>query len=513
MDDATDPPQFNDVVPPARPTQPDPYTASSLADYVVLLEQLREWAAWPGKPPGFHKLEKMAHESVGIGALPRSTTHRILTGRQDLAFVRHPEQFVSDLVTTLGADSQPWLTVLKNLLPGAPPLNAAKSATDDAKRESGPSGLGLWSLLRCSRKAQVIAAALVLAIAGLASWVIQAQDAPAALTRIDYSRPAVIESGDTGLRLAIDPASDSDQGSRGVVLNAADAATVSWDLVAPYRDNPGYRQLRPTGKLLMCLEVLGGSFDERAPVQQWGCNGGQHQYWKPLPESSGVVLFKNLHSGQCLSVVSVNPDAGQQLVQRECDKRQEAQQWRVAGIGYHPSTSGPPPTSIVPTPTVGPPSAEYPGGGKDQSCDGLSLVLDPAAKPSPWSNQPFSVRDERPDAGSVSLGPGAAGAVYLFRANRKKVDGGEETYYWAEGFVRFTPKQFTMSLQWTQSPGPGGWHTCPLTFTHEYGTLKTVALPRDSNHGQHKDVAFRVCLSYQPERATARVVNCSERYS
>ncbi|MGH3873803.1 MAG: hypothetical protein ACREQL_00480 [Candidatus Binatia bacterium] len=67
---------------------------------------------------------------------------------------------------------------------------------------------------------------------------------------------------------------------------------MSWDLVAPYRDNPAFRQLRPAGKLLMCFEMDNGSFHERAAVQQRGCAGEQHQYFAGDPVPAWALPFE-----------------------------------------------------------------------------------------------------------------------------------------------------------------------------------------------------------------------------
>ncbi|MGH3799400.1 MAG: RICIN domain-containing protein [Pseudonocardiaceae bacterium] len=448
------------------------------------------------------------HPKVRHGVLSSSTMHRILSGQQDLAFAHDPARFVEALVTTLGVDATPWVEVVNKLLVAArEPLTEPDPTADlSAVPADSSSPLAWWRPLVISRKLRVIAAGLVLLTAGLVTSAVVTEETPA--PEVDYTRPAVIEVGDTGLKLAVDQNSDQ-PGGRGVVLDSAKAATVSWDLVAPYRDNPAFRQLRPTGKLLMCLEVDDGSFDERAAVQQWGCDGEQHQYWKVLPGSSGLVRFINLRSGQCLSVASAKPEAGMQVVQRECGEQQQAQQWRVVAADP-PAASSSAPTPLAPA-AVGPDPAEYPDGGKDQPCDGDGMQGLPASS-TPWSDPPELVRDKGTTGGQITLGPGAAGAVYLHRANRTNNNGIKETFYWAEGFVKFTPKQFAMALQWTKLPGPGGWHTCSIVLTKEYERLPTVALPRDANNDENRDVAFRVCLSYQPEHSTHRVVDCSERY-
>jgi len=56
----------------ASPEQPDPHTATDLTEYIAHLSWLRECAG----SPGYKAMERTAAERVGIGALPRSTTHR-----------------------------------------------------------------------------------------------------------------------------------------------------------------------------------------------------------------------------------------------------------------------------------------------------------------------------------------------------------------------------------------------------------------------------------------------------
>jgi hypothetical protein len=474
-----------------RPEPPDPATATSLADLVTLLERLRVWSGWPGRPPGFAKVEQRARTAIGVGALPRSTTHRVLSGRQDLAFVRDPARFVAELVTTLGADPTPWLAALRRHLSSTEP-------------EPVPRGPGGWRRAVRSRRALVLASVVVLVVAGLVTWGFLDDDAVIPPVRVDYARPAAFESGDSGLWMAV-PEGSREPGTRVSVLKAA---AMSWDFAASHRDNADYHQLRPTGSTLMCLDVAGGSYADRAAVQQWGCNGEPHQYWRVVPDAAAdTVRITNLGSGQCLSVAAGKAEAGMQLVQRVCDEREAVQRWRVRPVERAPAESAP--AAVTPA-TVGPDPAEYPGGGKDRPCEGISPAVDPAAQS--WVRQPVLIRDEDATRGRATVGQETAGAAELVRAERVDAAGTEETFYWVEGFVKFSPAQFTMALQWTTLPGPGGWHTCQVRFTSEHRRPKTVALPRDSTHDGSRDVWFRVCLSYQPEYPAPPVVNCAGRY-
>ncbi|MFI9450058.1 RICIN domain-containing protein [Amycolatopsis sp. NPDC052450] len=480
--------------PPARGAPPDPRSAIDIPAFVALLKELRGWAG----NPGYKKtLQAWADKKLGPGQLSGSTVWRVLESRQDLVLMREPERFVRDLVDVLGAEPAPWLETLDRLLnrQSDQELPAEDAAPDAPPRRRW------WT-----RRAAIVAGLVMLAAGGVVAGTVTGGDDPAPPT-IDYARAARVESGATGLRLAIDRNS-AQPGGIGVVRNPADATTAVWEAVAPYRDNPDYRQLRPVGRLLMCLEVKGGSFDDRATVQQWGCNGERNQYWKPTPSAEGMVTMVNLNSGQCLATAGATPQAGMQLVQRPCEDRQRSQEWKMIATAdpAPPRTTSAP---VVAAAAVGPDAAEYPGGGKDRPCDGGLEVI--PAESGVWSGSPFLVREEDPQRGEISIGANTVGAVQLFRANRR-TDDAEETFYWAEGYVKFSPQQFTMALQWTTLRGPGGWHTCEVPFTAEHGKPSTVALPRDQDRDRKPDVWFRVCLTHKPERDGPPIVNCTGRY-
>lgn len=475
---------------PRRPGPPDPRTAEDIPAFVARLNALWTWAGSPGYKK---KFQEMANQRLGTGHLSGTTVWRVLTSRQDLTRVQSPERFVHDLVTVLGADPAPWVAVLADLL--HPAGNRAEEA---------PRGPRRWP----ARRVAVVVGVCLLVAGGVVVRSLTGDDGPPAAQPVDYTRPARIESGEQGLRLAID-GNAAEPGTPAVL--AGDAGATEWEMVAPHPNNPDFRQVRPVGKLLMCLEVLGGLFDDRARVQQWGCNGEPHQYWKVEPDRSGqgTVRVVNFNSGQCLTVAGTEPDAGMRAVQRTCDERQATQRWRLAATGFRAAGT---PSAAVTAPVPGPDPAEYPGGGKDQDCEGLGPVVDPAT--APWVNEPFLVHEEESarTRGKVTLGPGASGAVEMLRADRVTA-GVRETFYWAEGWVTFTPRRFRMALQWTQARGAGGWHTCAVPFTVEHGRLSTKALPRDPDRDGTVDVRFRVCLTYIPEIGpSAPVVNCAGRY-
>lgn len=469
-----------------RGRPPDPHAADDVPGFIAQLNLLWEW----GGSPGYRKtLQAMADRRLGPGELSGTTVWRVLTSRQDLTRVREPERFVQHLVTVLGADPSPWLAVLRDL------LRPAAEPDDEEPRDERP-----WWRSLLTRKAAVVAGVCVVVAGGVVAWSVTG-DSPV-ITAVDYSRPVRFESTDSGLYLAVDR--DADEPAARAVLTSKGT---TWEMVAPHRNNDKYRQVRPAGKLLMCLEVNGGVYEERAAVQQWGCNGEPHQYWmvQPDPTGNGMARLVNMNSDQCLTVVGARPAAGRQLVQRTCVEDDITQQWRVTA-GARVATTA---SKVLMT---GPDPAEFPGGGQDLPCDGIGPALDPAT--TPWLNQPHLIRDEESahTRGKVTLGPGEFGAVEMLRADTT-TDGVRETYYWAEGWVKFTPRRFHMFLQWTRRPGPGDWHTCDVPFTVEHGRPATVALPRDLDRDGTRDVWFRICIDYAPESGSpAGVVNCGGRY-
>lgn len=462
------------------PEPPDPRTAADIPELVEKLAALWEWAGSPGYRG---KFQEMANQKLGAGHLSGTTVWRVLTSRQDLTRVQSPERFVHDLVTVLGADPAPWLVVLVGLL--RPADTPAEEVAERRRR---------WPV----RRIAVAAGVCLLVAAGVVAWSVGGDDDPSVARPPDYTRPARIEAGDADLRLGIDRAAT--EPGMAAVLTAGTAAT-AWELVAPHPGNAGFRQVRPVGQLLMCLEVVGGEFGDRARVQQWGCNGEPHQYWKAEPDGRGTTRLVNFNSGLCLTIAGGRAEAGMRAVQRTCDDRQSTQRWRFA------PTDAPATTPRRP----GADPAEFPGGGEDHDCAGLGPVLDATG---PWLDEPWLVHNEDSarTRGLTTLGPGAFGAVEMLRADR--VDAGvRETFYWAEGWVKFTPRRFAMALQWTRERGDGGWHTCAVPFTTEHSRAVTVALPRDPDRDGVIDVRFRICLTYTPELAPRTpVVHCAERY-
>ncbi|GAA1310043.1 RICIN domain-containing protein [Saccharothrix xinjiangensis] len=485
--------------PPPIADPPDPRAAADVAEFVELLRRLRRQAG----NPGYKKtLERATRDGHGVPRLSGSTMHRVLECRQDLTRVRDPELFVREFVGALGADPAPWLEALDRL------LRPVREPDREAPPVTAPGGG------RGRRRALVAAVAVLLVAAGVVAWSTAGPGDPPAAPVTGPTRLAVVLAADGDLRLTVDRTPDQ---SVAYAVLSADADATPWEVVARNPTNPGYWQLRPAGRLLACLEVLGGSVDDGALVQQYGCNGERHQYWEPRPQPDGASWWVNLHSDQCLTV-DTRPRAGATMVQRPCDPaRAEAQRWRTSALEEQaapgePATVLNEPAALPSSTTPGPEGvpdqdpAERPGGGEDRPCPGLGDGLDPDA--TAWSGDPWPVHGEPGAAnrGRVSLGPGKFGEVELVRADT--VAG--RTYYWARGRVAFSPDRFTMALQWTTDPGGAGWHSCTRTFAGEHRDTATAALPRDVDG---VDVSFRICLTYAPELAPRDpVVHCAGRH-
>ncbi|MEU6153178.1 RICIN domain-containing protein [Actinosynnema sp. NPDC047251] len=477
--------------PPGSTDAPDPRTATDIAMFVELLRRLRTRAG----NPGYKKtLERATRDEHGIPRISGSTLHRVLEGHQDLARMRDPDVFVRELVTALGANPRPWSEALDRLLHPATPEPPVEPATDTTP------------VRRTRRGLLAVTAAVLLVAAGVVVWSTAGPHEPPAAPPTGPVRLSISLAADPALSLAVDPTADP---SVTHTILADDAAGTGWEMVAPYHAGPRSWQLRASGRLLSCLEVLGAGYAEGTLVQQYGCNGRPHQHWTPEPQEDGTLRWINFHSEQCLTAAGTRPRAGTELVQRECDPARAAlQQWRVTTI----DTPLPPtvPNSVVPG-RPGPGPTDYPGGGKDHPCHGVGPALDPRA--TAWAAQPSPVGGQDPGGGRVSMGPDTAGAVELMHATRT-TDTGDHTFYWAEGWIAFSPHLFTMSLQWTTAPGSGDWHTCTVPFTTEHGAHgrpATTALPRSPDGTGH--LAFRTCITYTPELEPREpMINCSGRH-
>ncbi|MBC6446177.1 RICIN domain-containing protein [Actinokineospora xionganensis] len=480
--------EFSDLI--------DPRSATDLVEFVALLNALRGRAG----NPGYGRLEAMARDTVGPGVLSKATVHRVLSGTYDLSRLQQPEKFVVALVTTLGEDPGPWLATFERLLKRA---HHPMAPDPESVAAEGPGRSLVDRFRRLGRGGKLLvgagAAALVASI--VAASVLAG--APASPLSVDYDRAVAIGPASGALRVALDE-NTTRLGAPAMVLEAAPGEVATWSVTAPFRANRNFHQLRQVdgGRELICLEVRDKSLADDAVVQFAGCNGEPHQYWRLLPTGHGTLRITNLHSGKCMSVAGAGePQSGMHVIQRLCDDGLPAQQWMTRPVS-EPVASNPVPVASALDP------AELPRGGKDQPCAGMPMLeVDKTA----WVSEKFSVRQEWAHRGHAAIRP-SAGGVELFRANiRDPRTQAEVTYYWAEGFVKFTPSQFTLYLQWTTVRGPGGWHTCAVAFPDQ-GSAKSPALPRDSAPGRFRDVQFRICVSYQPRQGDA-ILECSaDRY-
>ncbi|XVQ81789.1 RICIN domain-containing protein [Microbispora siamensis] len=85
----------------------------------------------------------------------------------------------------------------------------------------------------------------------------------------------------------------------------------------------------------MCLDVVSGSKDNGALVQQWGCTtGAAWQQFTLNSAGSGIYSLVNVNSGRCLDVPSGSTTSGVQIQQWGCgDGTKTNQQWRLAASG------------------------------------------------------------------------------------------------------------------------------------------------------------------------------------
>jgi pectinesterase len=95
----------------------------------------------------------------------------------------------------------------------------------------------------------------------------------------------------------------------------------------------GVYQLKVTtsGK---CLDVVAGSKDNGAQLQQWGCSGDTWQQFTVVSGGSGVYTLRNVNSGRCLDVPGGAATSGLRLQQWGCgDGTKSNELWRFAGSG------------------------------------------------------------------------------------------------------------------------------------------------------------------------------------
>jgi hypothetical protein len=99
--------------------------------------------------------------------------------------------------------------------------------------------------------------------------------------------------------------------------SAAQRTIAQPDSSAPWAELYNYH----SGK---CLEVPGFSTTAGTQLDQWGCNGGANQLWRPQLNASGVnYVFINEYSKQCINVRGYSTSNGAAIQQWPC-------QWATA---------------------------------------------------------------------------------------------------------------------------------------------------------------------------------------
>ncbi|WP_320065963.1 RICIN domain-containing protein [Micromonospora sp. RTGN7] len=85
----------------------------------------------------------------------------------------------------------------------------------------------------------------------------------------------------------------------------------------------------------MCLDVPGGSTENKLQVQQYNCNGAVNQQWEYLPGAyAGFGQLRNVASQKCLDVRATSTSIGAVVQQYICMDVPN-QQWSYSsGTGY-----------------------------------------------------------------------------------------------------------------------------------------------------------------------------------
>ncbi|MFI2105046.1 pectinesterase family protein [Isoptericola sp. NPDC019693] len=78
-----------------------------------------------------------------------------------------------------------------------------------------------------------------------------------------------------------------------------------------------------------CLDVVAGSKDNSALLQQWGCSGGAWQQFRLEPLGGGAYQLRNVNSDRCLDVPSGTDVVGTRIQQWSCKPAQTNQQWTL----------------------------------------------------------------------------------------------------------------------------------------------------------------------------------------
>jgi pectin methylesterase-like acyl-CoA thioesterase len=68
-----------------------------------------------------------------------------------------------------------------------------------------------------------------------------------------------------------------------------------------------------------CLDVVAGSKDNNAQIQQWTCSGDPWQHFALEPVTSTTYQLRNINSGRCLDVPARTTTVGARLIQWTCN--------------------------------------------------------------------------------------------------------------------------------------------------------------------------------------------------
>lgn len=306
---------------------------------------------------------------------------------------------------------------------------------------------------------------------------------------IDYSRPVLIQTANSGLQLTVE-ANHAPLEAEALVVNPQQSSADTWEIASPHPQNGDFRQMRARGKLLMCLETEDQTQGSSTWVRQYYCHSGKIHYWRFERADDTHYRIINMNSGRCISTTGDDPQPGMSVVHLPCGESGLSQLWSI-----YPATPSP-------TPSAEPVLRQLPGDG-DLACDA------PPSTPSAanWSETERTyIRSESP-RGEFSIGYTAA--AQLVRANRHNPDGREETFYWARAHTMMDPGEWSMTLQWTAIDGPGGWHSCSTTLTRAGVPFESVTIPREIKGTVTK---FRACLTYKPKLGTGIVQCTKDRY-
>lgn len=339
------------------------------------------------------------------------------------------------------------------------------------------------------RLALAVAGGVVLFLGIIAPAVLlRDEDPPPSV--IDYSRPVLIETAESGLRLTVDANHDPLE-AEALVISPRQSSMDAWDLVSSSPHNADFRQMRAHGRLLMCLEVEDQTQSSSTWVRQYYCHPGKIHYWRVERVGNSYYRIINMNSGRCLSVTGEDPQPGMSVVHLPCGESGVSQLWSIS------------PATPAATPETEPVLRQLPGDG-DFACDAPPST--PSAAHWPEDERTY-IQLESPERGDFNIG--YAAAAELVRANLRNPDGSEETFYWAKAYTMLDPGDWSMTLQWTTTRGPGGWHSCTTKLTHAGKHFESVTIPRELNG---KPVQFRACLTYEPRLGTGAVQCTKDRY-